>query len=405
MLSARSGRSRMPYPGAPEPGSRSREEPVGRRALRILLVTEASSAGVGRHVIDLARGLGERGHEVHLVYSARRIDRPFAEGLAALPHLAAHEVAMRRAPHPGDLGAWLRLRRALARYGPFDVVHAHSTKAGLLLRALPSLGGARVVYTPHCIYTQNPALSPATRALARWVELGLARRTDALIAVSPDEREHVLGLGLDAARVRVVPNGVGPLGGERAAARRALGFAAGDLVIGFVGRLCAQKDPALLLEACAALRAGRPRLRLVVTGDGPLAGPLRRRAEELGLASAVRWTGHRPAAEVMPAFDLFALPSRYEGLPYVLLEATACGLPIVATRAGGVPWVVEEGVNGHVVAVGDRAGLAAALARLADDAQLRARMARAAAERAARFSVEEMVTRTEDLYRELADRP
>jgi len=175
-------------------------------------------------------------------------------------------------------------------------------------------------------------------------------------------------------------------------------------VIGFVGRLCAQKDPALLLRACAALRASRPRLRLVVTGDGPLAGALRSAASELGLAGVVRWTGQLPAAEVMPAFDLFALTSRYEGLPYVLLEATACGLPIVATRVGGVPLVVEDGVNGSVVAVGDDAGLGAALARLADDPALRSRMARAASERAPRFSVATMVTRTEDLYRELLDR-
>lgn len=388
-------------PGGAEARPAATTRAGGAAPLRVLLVTEASAAGVGRHVVDLAEGLLERGHVVHLAYSPARIDRPFEEGLARLEVGTTHAIPMRRGPHPGDLRALRALRRVLREHGPFDVAHAHSTKAGLLVRTLPSLGGARVAYTPHCIYTMNPDLGRPARAVARAIEVTLARRTDALIAVSPDEGEHVRGLGLRADRVNVVPNGVAPLESDRGGLRRALGFAADELVVGFVGRLCAQKDPGLLLEAFARLRGDHPRARLAMVGDGPLRHALHRRGARLELGDRVRWLGARPAAAVMPAFDVLALPSRYEGLPYVLLEALAAGLPIVATDVGGVRLAVEEGENGYVVPCGVADRFADALASLLADPARRERAGRAARARAPRFSIAEMVARTEAIYRRL----
>lgn len=397
-------RSARTAPGVPAPSSPHASVPADSldRPLRVLLVTEASSAGVGRHVIDLAEGLVARGHDVHLVYSARRIDRPFQEGLDRITGLARLEVPMRRGPHPSDARALAHLARYRREHGPFDIVHAHSTKAGILVRSLPRRAGTRVAYTPHCIYTMNPDLGRVSRTIARGVETSLIGRTDALVAVSPDEGDHVLQLGMAPGRVHVVPNGIEPIVGDRAAARAALGLPQDALVVGFVGRLCHQKDPALLVEAFARLAPGRPGLCLAMVGTGPLEEEVRARAA--GLGTAVHWLGHRTPQQAMPAFDLLALPSRYEGLPYVLLEALAAGLPIVATEVGGVRLVVEDGVNGHVVPAGDPAALARALERFVDDPEHRVAAATSARERAPRFSVDEMVSRTETLYRTLLGR-
>ena len=370
-----------------------------RRKLRVLLVTEAASAGVGRHVIDLAAGLIGRGHETHVAFSPTRIDPAFEAGLCSLPSLHAHELRMRRAPHPADLAARTRLTRIVREKGPFDVLHAHSTKAGLLVRSLPDLTGARVLYTPHCVRSLDPALSAPARSLVGRVERALSRRTDALIAVSPEERDHLVGLGVEPRRVHVVPNGVGPFAGDAAAARRVLGMPERATVLGFVGRLCAQKNPGLALEALALLRPYRPDLCLAMVGDGPLKGALVRRAHALGLAGCVGWTRAVPAERVLAGFDAFVLPSGYEGLPYVLLEALSAGLPVVATDVGGARQAIEEGWNGAIVPRGDAQALARALVTWVDDPAARRAAAGVSRALARRFSLDAMLDSIEGLYR------
>jgi glycosyltransferase involved in cell wall biosynthesis len=368
--------------------------------MRVLLATEASSAGVGRHVIDLAHGLSARGCSVRVAYSLRRSDAAFEQGLA-VPGIASDVVDMRRAPHPADALAVWQLGRVIHDHGPFDVVHAHSTKAGALLRALPRpvLRGARVVYTPHCVFTMNPHLGRAAFLATRTVERLLALRTDALIAVSPSEQDHLLELGIEPWRVRCIPNGLAARAStERAAARAELGLAEDDVAVGFVGRLCAQKDPLLMVRAFARTAARAPRAVLLMVGSGPLEGEAQAEARELGLGQRVRWLGARPGAEVMPAFDVFAMTSSYEAMPYVLIEALACGLPIVSTAVGGAELAVIEGRTGAIARWRTPGAFEQALAPLLHDSALRRRMAHAARRHAARFDVDTMVESTLELY-------
>ena len=149
--------------------------------------------------------------------------------------------------------------------------------------------------------------------------------------------------------------------------RARLRIAPHDLVIGFVGRLVPQKGPELLLRALPLVLHRRPQVKLLIVGDGPVGPGMRREVEQQGLASRVLLLGDQLAAPLMPAFDIFCLPSRYEGMPYVLLEALAAGLPLVASRVGGVTTCVEEGHNGFVVPVADESRLAEALVLLAGD--------------------------------------
>jgi len=182
--------------------------------------------------------------------------------------------------------------------------------------------------------------------LSKW----LARRTAAVIAVSDDEAIHAHGLGIDPHKVHVVPNGIENLQlRPRPEVRSRLGLSPDDFVIGFVGRLAPQKAPDIMLDAFAAVCRKQPAARLVMIGSGPLDEETRRHIERIGLNTRVKMLGDVAAVPLMPAFDVFCLSSRYEGMPYVLLEALAVGLPIVGTRVGGTTMCVEDGWNGLIV--------------------------------------------------------
>jgi len=162
---------------------------------------------------------------------------------------------------------------------------------------------------------------------------------------------------------------------RRLAARAALGIAPDAPVIGCVGRLVGLKNHRLLLEQVPALAARHPQLQVVLAGDGPLRADLAAQAQGLKIADRVHLLGARnDVADILPAFDVFALPSQTEGLSIALLEACATGLAIVATKVGGNPEIVHHGDTGLLVEVDDGPGLGAALETLLDDAALRARL-------------------------------
>jgi glycosyltransferase involved in cell wall biosynthesis len=161
--------------------------------------------------------------------------------------------------------------------------------------------------------------------------------------------------------------------------------------------LAPQKAPEVMLEAfasCLKLSTGR----LVMVGSGPLEADVQRRVEQLGLKSRVLLLGDIVATTVMPAFDVFCLSSRYEGMPYVLIEALAAGLPIVTTRVGGATMCVEPDRNGLIVPPDDAPALSTALGTLASDAELRRRFAKTSAGFASRFTARKMVDQTLRLY-------
>jgi glycosyltransferase involved in cell wall biosynthesis len=408
----------QPGPILPPPFSRSdlamtpsvQIEPVSRAALavpttgartapRVLMVIESSAGGTGRHVLDLCDGLIARGCEVHLVYSTGRIDAMFIERLSGLPRLRRTALRMRTGIHPSDFAAARAVRRYLREHGPFDAIHGHSSKGGAIAR-LAALGtGVPAFYTLHGLIMMDPGLAAWKRAFYLSVELGLSLRTTRIIAVSPEEQRAAVRLGLGRSRVALVPNGIGPAQlVPREQARRAIGAPDDAVVIGFVGRLVEQKAPEVLVRGFAAALPLAPLARLAIVGSGPLEGSLRDLATSLGVAERIHWLGERDARGVLAGFDAFALSSRKEGLPYVVLEAMAAGLPVVATVSAGVEILVEPGVSGEVVPRDDAAAFGDALAAVASDADRRERYGRAALERASRFTIDAMVDGTLAAY-------
>jgi glycosyltransferase involved in cell wall biosynthesis len=249
----------------------------------------------------------------------------------------------------------------------------------------------------------DPGLARWKRLLYLAVELGLSLRTAAIIAVSPEEARAAVRVGLGRSRVTLIPNGVGPAAlAPREQARREIGAPDEAVVIGFVGRLVSQKAPDVLLRAFAAAARTAPRAHLAVVGSGPLEASMRALAARLGVAGKVAWLGERDARGVLAGFDLLALASRKEGLPYVVLEAMAAGLPVVATASAGVESLVEPGITGTVVARDDAIAFGSALAELVSDTARRLAWGEAARERASWFTVAKMVDRTLDTYHSAA---
>jgi len=304
------------------------------------------------------------------------------------------EPALRSPISPRHDASALRSLSALLRRQPFDVVHTHTAKAGALGRiAARRAGVPRVVHTYHG-FPFHEFQSRLRRASYVAVERRLGRITDVALCVGT-------GVAVEAIRRELVPPerirtiGVAvPAGPPLAAdtkerARRALGIPPDATVVGAVGRLTYQKAPEDFLTAVREIgRLGRPDVVGVWVGGGDLAeriGQLNRSAR----GPRVVLAGERAdIPEILPAFDVFALPSRYEGLPTAIVEAMTCGIPVVATAVNAVGDVVVPGETGLLVPPGRPALLAAAVSYLLDSPAAAARMAANARERlGTRFQV------------------
>jgi glycosyltransferase involved in cell wall biosynthesis len=376
--------------------------------LRIVLAAEPTGGGVLRHVLDLAEGLPRRGFRVLLVHARRGIDGAFAERIERHARFGYEtaSVEVQRAPGSHDVAATVALRRVVHGFGGADVLHGHSSKAGALARLGRWSRARRVGYTPHAWYTQNPALGAASRGAYQLIERALAMVTDRIISVSRDEAEHAVALGIGRRKLVLIENGIETWTPEhvartRAATRARLGIAADDVVVGFLGRLAPQKAPDVTVRVFRQILDARPATRVVLAGDGPEGESVRALIGELGLADRVVLLPVANGPDVIPAFDLFLMTSRYEGFPYVLLEALAAGCAIVTTRVGGVADCVVDGVNGSIVDTLDPDPIARAVLAIVNDPARLAAMRTQARERAALFSIDRMLDRTADLYRSL----
>ena len=371
-------------------------EPSAPRGLKILHILRAPLGGLFRHVLDLARGQAERGHRVGLILDSltggARADAVLAE---LAPHMAlgVGRVAIARHLSIGDVAAWHFVARRIATLAP-DVLHGHGAKGAALARLVPRGSGAIRVYTPH---GGSLVYAPGTFAggFYRTIERLLIRRTDLFLFESNFiAQEFRSQIGTPRALVRVVRNGVSEAEFVPVMPR----LDATDLVC--VGELRGVKGFDVLIEALAMLkRSGRP-LRATVVGEGPDGPQLMALTQHLGIADQVRFVGHRPAREAFAMGRMLVVPSRAESLPYIVLEAAAAGVPIVATRVGGIPEIFGAEA-GNLVPADDRTALAQAIgAALDDPAQLR-RVAQTVNARArAEFSVNAMVEDGLAAYRE-----
>ena len=380
-----------------------RATPAG--SLRICFIQEPLHAGVGRHTVDVARALADRGHEIHILYSPVRLEPQFLADLSGHPRIHCHAVEIMPGLCAADMAAFRHIKAYVKRNGPFDIIHGESSKGGGFARLLKLFGAKAVLYSPHAFVTLSPFQSFAKRRLFAGIEFLLSHLTDVIVCSSLSEREHALSLGIAPQKLAVVVNGrTQAITRDRASLRGELGLS-DKVVIGFVGRLEAQKAPHRLIEASLKLLPKLPQAHLLMIGDGPERGRLEAMMRAAGLEKRATWLGAIDAVQYMPAMDVLAMPSVYEGFAYVLLEALHVGLPIVATPVGGTAESVLPGKTGIIIPHHPVEPLVAALRQLVLDEELRLRMAQAARERAGSFSVARMVDGLEGLYQRLCGRP
>ncbi len=255
-----------------------------------------------------------------------------------------------------------------------DVIHTHTSKAGALGRIAAQLAGVRtVVHTPH-----GHVFYGHFGRLASWaflqVERLLARRTTWLIALTEAERDEHLDRRVGVAeRFAVAPSGIDldryrALVGVTGRRPSGLDIPPDAVVVGSVGWLTTVKGPRYLIEAVAKLKPTHPRLHLVLVGSGDLRDELGALAKTLGIGRSVTFAGQRQdVPDCLAAMDVFVLPSLNEGMGRALVEAMAAGRPVVATRVGGIPAIIEDRATGLLVPPQDSDALAGALAELLRD--------------------------------------
>jgi glycosyltransferase involved in cell wall biosynthesis len=280
-----------------------------------------------------------------------------------------------------DRRALRRLTELMAR-GGYDVVHTHSAKAGALGRlAAERAGTPRVVHTFHG-FPFHEFQSRARRAAYVGIERYLARRTDVFLAVGGAVAAEAVRRGIAVPeRLRVInpaieQSAVPASSATRAAARQKLGVPVGCKVIGTVGRVDYQKAPEDFVDAIAGL--DRDDVYAVWIGDGPMRKSMEARAARRGLQGRFLCAGHRDdVPELLPGLDVFAMASRYEGLPCAVAEAMTAGLPVVATAVNAVPDAIHPGETGLLVSPERPRQLAAAINYLLNEPAEAARMAMA----------------------------
>jgi glycosyltransferase involved in cell wall biosynthesis len=325
----------------------------------------------------LVRGLSARGW---LQAVAVRRGEPLAQRLADVPGVDLRPVA-------GNV-----IAAALA-LGGVPLVHAHEGRSGQAAWLRKLIAG-----TPYVITRRVPA-RPGGKVITRRVYGGASRIVSISSAVQSVMAEYVPAVP----GVRI-PSAVAHLASDSPTVAMLRQRWAGRIVAGHVGALEERhKGQQLIIDAARALAGSRPELLFVLVGSGPDEARFRSAAADL---PNVCFEGFRDnVGDYLAAFDLFLFPSRSEGLGSSLLDAMDFGLPVVATRVGGIPEVVIDGRTGQVVAPGDAAAFTAAVATLAADPERRTAMAAAARERAREFEPEAMVDAYERLYDELLGGP
>jgi glycosyltransferase involved in cell wall biosynthesis len=293
------------------------------------------------------------------------------------------------------LTAW-RLREVV-RSRRIRIVHTHSTEAlvdaGLCKLIMPRL---RIIHTFH--FGNYPHL----RRRLMWMERTFSKMASRLVAVGEIQRAQLKSAyGFRDDRIRMVWNGVAK-GSTRGDDSFRVRIGGGDRVlIGTVATLIEQKGLRDLIAVAERLRQHQDRVRFVIVGEGRLRAELEAMRRDRGLDDMVVFAGWMPAAAetAVPAFDIFFQPSLWEAMSVAVLEAMAAGKPVVATRVGENPHIIDDGVDGLLVKTGDIEGMATSLNRLIDSPDLRHRLGSAgAAKVAGQFTVAHMTSTYEQMY-------
>ncbi len=356
----------------------------------LLVIDSLDGGGAERYVVDLAVALRRRGWPVHVACSVGGVRAGVLADAGVPVTVLLDELAERRVS-----GRYNRaLTRLVAELRP-AVVHAH-----LFASAAAAVHAVRDVRVPLVVteHTEGPWHERRARAVSGLVY----RHADRVVAVSTAIRDLLVteyGVAPDRVEVLLPTTAAAPTAGGPPPAT-------GRPVVGVVGRLVPEKGVDVFLRAAALVSAVVPQAAFLVVGDGPLRPDLEHRAAVLGLAGAVTFTGYRSdATRLLAGLDVLTVPSRSDGSPLVVCEAMAAGVPVVASRVGGLPDLVEDGGSGLLVRPGEAEDLARALVSLLLDPEAARRLGARGRCLVATRSHERLVDRMTQLYADVARVP
>jgi len=347
--------------------------------------------GGQNQVLLTVNGLRAMGHRAALVaHPDGELRRRAAEGLDLIPLAPRTEM---------DLSAAWRFSRIVKELAP-DVIHAHDPHGVAMASLALSLGAASARSLPALVASRRVDFHLRGNSFSRWKH----RQVDCFIAASEAIRQMLVADGVPADRTVTVHEGIDVdhvLAAPPVKVHDAFWLPHGAPVVGNVAALVPHKGQRYLIDAAHLVVRQIPDARFVILGEGELREPLEKQIHDHRLEKHVLLPGFRTdVLGCIKGFDLFVMSSATEGLGTSLLDAMACSRPIVATRAGGIPEIVEDGVNGLLVPPRDHAALAAAIVRALKDDDLRRWMGEAGFARVSeRFTVERMVEKTVDVYR------
>jgi glycosyltransferase involved in cell wall biosynthesis len=301
--------------------------------LHILHAVRAPVGGIFRHIMDLANGQADRGHHVGIIADSLTGGERAAAALAEIAprlKLGVHRLAIRREPFPTDLLVWVQFMRLIRRLKP-DVLHGHGAKAGAFTRLKPRSKDAIRVYTPHGGSLHYPLNTLKGEFYSR-LERALMNSTDLFLFESAFARDtYQRTIGKPRGLVRCVFNGV------TADEFDPVATAADATDVAYVGEFRHIKGADLLIDAVARLHADGKPITLTLAGDGEELEALKAQVRRLGLTETVRFIGHVKARYGFSKGKLLVVPSRGDSMPYVVIEAAAAGIPMVAANVGGIP--------------------------------------------------------------------
>ena len=370
---------------------------VGGPAIHTILLTQALNNEYYKSVLVTGRvGIGEK-------------DMAYLAGEKGVEPIIIPELERKISPVKDVLALW-KIYSIIRREKP-DIVHTHTAKAGVLGRVAAILAGAPIrIHTFHG-HVFDSYFNGFSASVFLSIERFLATFSKYIVVVSASQKEEIVNKYKIAGeyKVKVVPLGlelgvfslIGPKNGKL---RSGLGISSGCVLIGLIGRLVPVKNHRMFLDACKKLfdMAGGYDIKCIVIGDGEERAGLEGYAEKLGIRGKVIFSGWREEmADVYADLDIVALTSLNEGTPVALIEALASGRPVVSTDVGGVKDVVEDGVNGYLIASGDVPGFAKHLFELAGDPQKRDDFGRNGRRKVLqRYSKERLVKDVKALYEE-----
>lgn len=384
----------------------------GEDRIKILrIIGRLNVGGPAIHVVNLTAGLVPRRYQSQLVAGSENeaegsmLDYALARGVepTVIPEIVtAFNVA------PRDLKALWKLYSLMRRERP-HIVHTHTAKAGLLGRIAALLAGVPVIVHTFHGHVLHGYYGPVKNHLLRWLERGLALAADRLVTVSEQVKSDLVGYGVAKAdKITVVPLGFdlepfltsNPLRGQF---RREHGMGDEHKLIGIVGRIFPIKNHGLFLDAAARIADRVPLARFIVVGDGVLRPALEKQARDLAIADRVVFTGwRRDLPRICADLDVLVVSSDNEGTPVSAIEAMAAGCPVVATRVGGLPDLIQDHRTGRLVPPRDAAALASAVNDLLQNPATALAIGREARQSVRQqFSVQRLLGDMDDLYTHL----